>query len=113
MTTPTWVTPADVEAALGPPGPSAPADVAWLEQATAAANQRAWDLREAAGYTDDPATVPNPSVAMGVVLLALDGYRRRGAQSDLATTFTVEGFPIVPGFTTIQAYLGVPRPAVA
>ena len=104
----TWITVDDVAGALGQPAAGV-ADTDWLASSTAAANQLAFDWREAAGRTDDPSVVPNDSTRQGAILIALEQYRRRGAIGDTAITFTVTGVPIIPGWSNIEKLLLGPQ----
>jgi hypothetical protein len=107
----TWCTTADVAAALGAGAPTAPADMAWLDQATAAGNEQVYAERARHGYTDDPASAPDASCKLAAVEASLEEYRRRGAIADTAITYTADGQPIMAGWTHIRRLLGCPRPA--
>lgn len=107
-----WVTEADVAVALGNP-PTRPADVAWLEACTLAANRVAWRRRSAAGYVDDPLEVPDDAVANGCVTYAVARYRSRGSVDGYASFEETTGFaPVGGAWGDILKLWGVPRMAV-
>ena len=107
----TWITEADVRAALGL-APSDVTDDAWLSDSTRAANDMAWRRRQAAGYlTDVETTVPDAAVKQGTVLFAVARYRERGAPDGFAS-FDELGNPVPSGGTwgTILKLWGTNRP---
>jgi hypothetical protein len=110
----TWITSADVAAALGFT-PAAAGDQTFLDDCTAAANEWARRRRLAAGYLDDTdSIVPDPAVKLGTVNYAAARYRARGAPEGFAS---YEDFASAAGtgsgFSEIKQLLGIPRPQVA
>jgi hypothetical protein len=109
----TWATVDDVALELAQPV----LDPDRLAQVTAAANQWAYDRRDAAGYTDDPDVVPSSRVLRGVVLLAAADYRSRG-HADGDTSYSelagyVGGFAPAGGTAgLVNRMLGIPRAQV-
>lgn len=106
-----WITDADVRAALGL-APSDVTDDAWLTDCTTAANVVAFRRRQAAGYlTDVETTPPDDAVKLGTVLFAVSRYRERGAPDGFAS-FDPLGSPVPSGGTwgTILKLWGTNRP---
>ena len=107
----TWITVADVRAALGL-APSDVTDDAWLADCTAAANVVARRRRQAAGYlTDVDAAVPDDAVKQGTVLFAVARYRERGAVDGYASFDALaSAAPTGGSWGTILKLWGTNRP---
>lgn len=103
----TWVGTSDVAEAIG-----TVTDAAWLASCTEAANAWAFRRRMAAGYADDPAQVPGPDVALGVVLFAKSLYMQRAAVDGYQSFQQLEGFVPTGSMGEIRMLLGVNRPQV-
>lgn len=102
----TWVTEADVAEALGVPV----ANAAWLTQVTAAANSWAFRRRASSGYVDDPAVVPDPAVATGVVLYAKALWSERGSVDGFSSFQDLGSFVPTGGMGQVLRLLGVHKP---
>ena len=105
-----WVVSSDVAEALGPVQPG---DQPWLDRCTAAANQYAFERRQAAGYADLPDVSPGPRAEQGTILYAVALFRERGSVDSFASfeEFAV-GVPPPSTFGQVNRLLGIPRPAV-
>lgn len=106
----TWIAADDVAAAAGL-APVAAVDVAYLAACTDAAEDFARKRRAAAGYADDPDTVPSPSVKLGTVVYALYLYRSRGAMSGSAVYDDLAAAPGSSAYVPPEVIrlLGIPR----
>jgi len=108
----TWATATDVEDWLGI-GTATAGDTTFLTICAAAANQIAYNKRQAAGYVDSLTTVPSQAVKLGAISLGGFYYRQRGSITDFAGLDGMSSggsFGISPA---IKMLLGIPRPAVA
>lgn len=107
----TWATTADVELFLG--FDATGSDQTFLDDCTAAANDRCWLFRSRAGYQDHPNVAPGYDAKQAVVLYASQLFRQRGAIDGYAS-FEQQAFGSVPGqtFGTILQLLGCKRPQV-
>lgn len=106
----TWITVADVAAALGPSTPIP--DDGWLAECVAAANTAAYRKRAAAGYLDDPATAPDPAAKLGTVLWAVALWRQRAATDGYPTFEDLSAFtPALGSWGEIRRMLGIGKAA--
>lgn len=86
---------------------------AYLTQVTAAAQDWAYERRNAAGYVDDPEEVPSERVKLGTILLAGSLYREQGSIDSFQS---FQDAPLVAPVGTagqINKMLGIPRLIVA
>lgn len=93
-----WVTVADVTAALGL-APVSSADIGWLADCVDSANTMAFRRRQTAGYVDLPDVVPDGAVKLGTIQYACYLYRQRGSIDGSLAAFDDFGNPIQTGAT--------------
>jgi hypothetical protein len=106
----TWCDADDVRTFLGL-DPSDTFDDDWLDLATSAANQEAFDLRATSGYDDLEGQAPSDRVKVGTIMLAARNYHQRGG-GDVAAGFESLGgpVPVGPSLADVRRKLGVPKP---
>lgn len=107
----TWIDSADVIEWLGIESATAN-DTAFIATCVAAANAFAYRRRQAAGYYDDLATVPDGSVQLGTVMYAAYQYRTRGSVDGYASFESMATGTTTIGFGQIMQLLGTNRPQV-
>jgi hypothetical protein len=95
-------------------GPTAPADDPVIAEQAAAADAYIQSQRAAAGWSDDPATVPGPDVHEACLLYAVSLYRQRAAADGLPS-FAEFDTPAPPAsvLPRVKALARFPRPVVA
>mgnify|MGYP006282442467 CR=1 FL=1 len=108
----TWIDTDDVITYLGL-GPAEQVDANWLQVATDAANDWAYDRRQAAGYLDVPNAVPSPRCKVGTILYAASIYRSRGSIDGYNSYQSME--PVSQVGTSLEVFrlLGLNRAQVA
>lgn len=106
-----WVTVVDVEAWLGL-APATDGDTTHLTRATAAANEKAFKMRHAAGHVDDPDVSPGADVELGTIQMAGVFYKQRGSIDNTLAAFDQFGQTPPTGATwrEIERLLGCRRP---
>ena len=107
----TWIDSADVVEWLGIESATTN-DTAFIATCVAAANAFAYRRRQAAGYYDDLATVPDGSVQLGTVMYAAYQYRTRGSVDGYASFESMATGTTTIGFGQIMQLLGTNRPQV-
>ena len=108
----TWIDTDDVLGFLGI-GPAEQVDANWLTIATDAANDWAFDRRQAAGYSDVPNAVPSQRCKLGTVLYAGSLYRQRGSVDSFSSFQTMEPIGTIGTSLEVFRLLGINRPQVA
>lgn len=108
-----WIDAADVEDWLGV-APATQADEDYLASCVDAANQWAYDRRQAAGYHKDLANVvPTDSVRLGTVMYAASQYRERASVDSFSSFQDLGTTAPVGSIGSILRLLGCNKPQVA
>lgn len=107
-----WITVAEVKNAVGL-DPWADTDDGYLTTVTAAAQECAFDMRAAAGYTDDEEEVPSERVKAGTLLYAAALYRERGSVDSYASFSEMPNIAPFGTLAQVKRLLGLSRPRIA
>lgn len=107
----TWIDPEDVLDYLGV-APAEQVDSNWLDIATDAANDWAYDRRAAAGYHDVPNAVPSPRCKVGTILYAASLYRQRGSIDGFSSFQSMEPVQQIGTSMDVFRLLGINKPQV-